>query len=181
MNQLFELSKLDARQTQPIFEPFSITDLVQDVVMKFQPVAEKQRVNLTASLPKKLPQVFADIGMIERALSNLIENAVRYTPEGGYVKVEITEESHKIHVRVSDTGIGISQTDLPHIFDRFYRVDKSRTRDTGGTGLGLAIAKRILDIHESLIDVSSELDVGTRFSFDLHTSPQKNVPALQPE
>jgi len=171
VEQLFELSKLDARQIEPNFESFSLSDLVQDIVMKFQPVAEKKTIHLIAHMPEKLPQVEGDIGLIERALSNLIENAIRYTPDAGKVSICIEQpKGESLRVKVSDTGCGIDQKDLPYIFDRFYRVEKSRARATGGTGLGLAIAKKILDIHDSAISVDSKVDVGTDVSFELEIS-----------
>jgi signal transduction histidine kinase len=167
VEQLFELSKLDAKQTRPHPEPFSIADLVQDVIMKFKPRADKSRIDLQAVLPEQLPQVYADIGLIERALSNLIDNALRYTPEKGTVKIEIVKADQSIKVVVADTGSGIQEEELPLIFDRFYRVEKSRARSTGGSGLGLAIAKKILDLHQSSIAVESKVNVGTTFSFNL--------------
>lgn len=171
VDQLFELSKLDARQIEPQFEPFSICDLIQDVIMKFQPVAKQSGISLSAKFPEKLPLAYADIGLIERALSNLIENALHYTPQNGKVVIEVQPGAEKLNIRVIDTGCGIPEKDLPHIFDRFYRADKSRARETGGTGLGLAIAKRILEVHKSFISVTSELNVGTRFMFALQTPP----------
>jgi signal transduction histidine kinase len=167
VEQLFELSKLDARQIQPHLEPFSIADLVQDVVMQFKPAAEKSGIRLEAELPEQLPQVYADIGLIERALSNLIDNALRYTPEGGAVNVRIESGDKKVRVYVSDTGYGIEKEELPLIFDRFYRVEKSRAKTTGGCGLGLAITKKILEIHKSTINVESRVNAGTTFCFIL--------------
>ena len=167
VEQLFELSKLDAMQVQPQLEPFSIADLVQDVVMKFKAVADNSNIQLKAEMADQLPQVFADIGLIERALSNLIDNALRYTPEGGTVNIGIESTNKKVQVYVSDTGYGIDKKELPLIFDRFYRVEKSRAKTTGGSGLGLAITKKILEIHKSKIDVESKINVGTTFSFNL--------------
>jgi signal transduction histidine kinase len=177
VGELFELSKLDAKQIQPKAEPFSMAELTQDVVMKFKPQAEKQKVNLQANLAKDLPMVQADIGMIERALSNLIENALRYTPERGTVNVDLQNHRNKVRVVISDTGCGIPAEEIPKIFDRFYRIEKSRARAAettslaGGAGLGLAIAKRILDLHESEVSVQSALNAGTAFSFDLKAAP----------
>ncbi len=167
VSELFELSKLDAKQIQPEVEPFSIAELTQDVVMKFKPQAEKLRVNLQAALSKDLPMVHADIAMIERALSNLIDNALRYTPEAGTVKVDLQNHQDKVRVVVSDTGCGIPTEEIPLVFERFYRIEKSRARSSGGAGLGLAIAKRILDLHDSTISVHSAVNVGTTFSFEL--------------
>ncbi|MCB0265875.1 MAG: HAMP domain-containing sensor histidine kinase [Calditrichia bacterium] len=169
VEQLFELSRLDAMQVQPELEPFALGDLVQDVIMKFNVTAEKKGIRLRADVPGGLPQVMADIGLIERALSNLIDNAIRYTPENGTVKIEVVKAKNHLRVEVSDTGVGIDEQDLPLIFDRFYRVEKSRARSTGGAGLGLAITKKIIELHNSAIRVSSQRNVGTTFSFDLAT------------
>ena len=167
VSELFELSKLDAKQVQPKPEAFSMAELTQDVVMKFKPEAESRKVDLQASLPKDLLMVEADIGMIERALSNFIDNALQYTPEKGTVKVDLSKQNKKVRVVVSDTGVGIPEEQIPLVFERFFRVEKSRSRSSGGTGLGLAIAKRILELHESTISVKSVEQEGTTFSFDL--------------
>ncbi len=167
IGELFELSKLDACQIQPKTELFSMAELTQDVVIKFQPQAEKLGVTLETQFPEALPQVYADIALIERALSNLIDNAIRYAPEGGRVEVRLQEKDRKVWVFVSDNGPGIPAEDLPRIFERFYRIDKSRTRSYSGAGLGLAIAKKILEIHRSSIQVESQLHCGTTFSFAL--------------
>ena len=175
VEELFELSKLDAKQIQPKPEPFSIAELTQDIVMKFRPKAEKTKINLKTELPQNLPLVYGDIGLIERALSNLMENAIQYTPANGIVKVELSGIDHKIRISISDNGLGIPKDELPHIFERFYRVEKSRSREKGGTGLGLAIAKKILEIHDSDILVESEINVGTRFYFDLKTLDKRKI------
>jgi signal transduction histidine kinase len=169
VSELFELSKLDAKQVQPKPEQFSIAELTQDVVMKLKPQAEKNNIHLEPVFPKEIPLVFADIALMERALSNLIENAIRYTPTNGTVKVVLSNSNQKVRITVSDTGRGIPPQDLPYIFDRFYRVERSRNRTTGGTGLGLSIAKKILELHDSEILVESEVNVGTKFYFDLRT------------
>ena len=114
-----------------------------------------------------MPLVYADIGLVERAISNLIDNAIRYTPAGGLVRVAPLDEGDAVGVQVIDSGYGIPPEDLPHIFERFYRVEKSRARDKGGTGLGLAIAKKILELHGSTLAVQSALGKGTTFSFAL--------------
>ena len=103
--------------------------------------------------------------MIERALSNLLDNALIYTPEKGEGSVEVQEKDKEASVKVSDNGKGIAENDLPHVFDRFYRADKSRS--TEGTGLGLAITKKIIEAHQGTIEVQSHLNKGTTFQFDL--------------
>ena len=166
VGDLFELSKLDARQIEPQVEPFNMAELTQDVVMKFQPLAGEMGVALTADLPKDLPNVRGDLALIERALSNLIENAVRYTPGNGSVCVRLENTNHAVYVFVSDTGPGIPAEDLSRIFERFYRLEKSRT-SRHGAGLGLAIAQKIIELHNSRIKVESVVNEGTTFSFVL--------------
>jgi signal transduction histidine kinase len=165
VEDLLELSKLDAKQIKPKPEHFSISELTQDVVLKFKPQAEKQHITIQTNFPKVIPIVEADIGMIERALSNLIDNALIYTPSDGKVSVEVQEKEEKVAVKVSDNGKGISKNDLPHVFDRFYRGDKSRSSE--GTGLGLAITKKIIEAHHETITVESHLNQGTTFQFVL--------------
>ena len=165
VSELFELAKLDSRETQPHVEPFSLGELVQDVVQKFRLSAEKKNVRLQARLREDLGFVSADIGLIERVFENLIENALRYTPERGEITVALIPETDRITVWVTDTGCGIPQEELPHIFDRFYRVEKHERSD--GAGLGLAIAKRILELHGGSIRAESAVDRGTAFTFHL--------------
>lgn len=170
VDELFELSRLDANQVQPQAEAFSLAELTQDVVMKFQPKAEKLNIELKMALDKTVPLVCADIGMIERALCNLIDNALQYTPEKGVVQVKVFRNEQHVRVMVEDTGYGIPAEEIPHVFERFYRVEKSRTRASGGTGLGLAIAKKILELHQKSIFIKSALNKGTTLWFDLNVA-----------
>lgn len=167
VEELFELSKLDARQVEPKPESFSIAELMQDVVLKYRPQAEQAGVHLESKVPTKSIVISADIGLIERAVSNLIENAIKYTPEKGVVKVTLTEDNGRAHISISDTGSGISPQDLPHVFERYYRGGKNHTRKPGGSGLGLAISKKIIELHDSDLRVESQLNEGTRFHFKL--------------
>ena len=114
--------------------------------------------------------VSGDIALIERVLENLIENAIKYTPEGGHIRLSLVLGPGHIAARVSDTGVGIPKDQIPHIFERFYRVEKSRGEGPEGTGLGLAIARRILELHGSAIAVESKPGAGTSFSFELRTA-----------
>ncbi len=171
VNELFELSRLEARQIQPHREPIALGELVQDVVIKFQPQALERHIGLTSAIPVGLPFVDGDIGMIERVLSNLIDNALRYTPRQGSVLVMLTAAGDGVKVSISDTGYGIPAQDLPHVFDRFYRVDKSRSRDSGGSGIGLAIVKHILEMHGCDIVVERTSPAGTVFAFQLSALP----------
>lgn len=167
IDDLFELSKLESGEIRPEMEQFPVAELVSDVVQKFSLNAEQRGVRLEARLPQGATEVRGDIGLLERVLDNLVENALRYTPSGGIVRVSVTDQGEEVEVRVADTGCGIPKEDIPRIFDRFYRVDKSRSEDPGGTGLGLAIAKRILALHNSVIGVASRPEKGTTFAFRL--------------
>jgi signal transduction histidine kinase len=165
VHELFELSKYEARQIEPKLERFSLTELIQDVAVKYRSRAEQQKIALSALLPEKLYFVQADINMIERVLSNLIENALAHTPSDGRVSVELRELGGQARVRVIDSGTGIDQRDMPFIFDRFFsgrREDSPR-----GSGLGLAIAQKIAELHGSRIQVESEPGRGSVFYFEL--------------
>ncbi|MDH3252145.1 MAG: HAMP domain-containing histidine kinase [Ignavibacteria bacterium] len=165
VHELFELSKLETNQVRPHPEPFSLPELINDLTMKFSPQAEKLGVRLSATTQQGLPFVRADIGLIERVLQNLIENAIKFTPRGGMVVVEAVRTDGKVLTRVRDSGIGIPDEELPHIFNRFYRA---RTKhDTPGTGLGLSIARKILELHGEEISVKSRMNEGTTFTFEL--------------
>jgi two-component system OmpR family sensor kinase len=166
VNELLELAKLDSYEVVER-EPFNLRELVQDVVQKFQLKAKKEQISIVTNIQEGLPFVNADIALIERVLENLIENAIHYTPQGGSIRLVLAPDKGEISVQVSDTGRGIPEQELPHIFDRFYQRDKSRKGDGGHSGLGLAITKRILELHNRPIEVSSRPGSGTTFSFQL--------------
>ena len=165
VEELFDLARLDANEVQPVPEPFSLPELVQDVVHKFELRARQHNVVLLARYDETLPFVVGDIALIERVMTNLLENALRHTPAGGTVTVAIRTVGETVAVQIIDTGSGIADEDLPYIFERFYQSDKMRTR--GGAGLGLAIARRIVELHGRTIHADSTLGRGTTFAFDL--------------
>ena len=167
VDDLFQLARLDAGEVKVVFEPFSLGELAQDALQKFALTAEQKGVTLRADIPADLPPVGGDIGLIERALDNLVENAIRYTPAEGVVKVALVRRADGVEVRVIDTGAGIPAVELPRVFDRFYRVEKSRGDDGGGAGLGLAITRRIVELHRSTIEARSQVGRGTLFRFRL--------------
>jgi signal transduction histidine kinase len=167
VHELFELSKLEAKQIQPKLESFSLAELAQDVVMKYKNQAEKTKVTLNSQIPPDLPYVTADIALIERVISNLLENAIDYTSADGLVSIELHKKKGNIRTIISDSGSGISSDDLPYIFDRFYKSKISRSKNKSSTGLGLAIANKIIEAHHSTITVKSQINKGTTFFFDL--------------
>jgi two-component system OmpR family sensor kinase len=167
VGELFELAKLEAREVTVQAESFPVSELIQDVVQKFDLDAQRRRLTIRAEVDGDLPFVNGDIALVERVLQNLIDNALRHTPAGGTVTVTAQARAHEIGITVADTGTGISKDHLPHVFERLYRVDKSRDASSGGAGLGLAIARQIVELHGGRIAVESEVGRGTAFSFSL--------------
>lgn len=170
IDELFELAKLDAGEARPRVEAFSLGELVQDVVQEFHLRSAERGVRLEACPSADLPFVEADIAMVERVLENLIENALRHTPEGGRVTVRLAPDGHLLHVEIEDTGCGIPPEQVPRIFERFYRAGTSGS-GPGGGGLGLAIARRILELHGCPIEARSTPGQGTTFAFGLPVVP----------
>ncbi len=164
---LFELSKLDSATVTPHVEAFSMAELVQDLAMEFQLDAERKDIALRLDVASEAKMTLGDIGLIQRVLENLVRNAIKFTPEGGDITISIDERPQSLAIAVTDTGPGIPQQDLPRIFDRFYRSVQGEEARSDSAGLGLAIVKRILDLHDSRIIVSSKLDAGTKFEFEL--------------
>jgi len=169
IGDLFELSKLDSASIHPTLEAFSMAELLHDTVQEFRLEAEKRKLDLTIDAPDDPSIVYADIGLVQRVLENLIRNALKFTPDGGKISIRIDPKPGAVAIAVEDTGCGIAEEDLAHVFDRFYRAENGAGENTDSTGLGLAIVRRILDLHGSRITVSSQLDRGTRFEFDLPT------------
>jgi len=145
--------------------PLALAELASDVVQKFALAAGDAGVELASRAEPGLPLVDADLGLIERVLDNLIDNALQHTPTGGAVRITIDAFADGVRVRVADTGAGIAAADLPHVFDRHWRGGASGR--TGGAGLGLAIARRIVEMHGTTIQVESEPAHGTCFTFTL--------------
>ena len=167
VDELMELAKLESLERKVSRESFNLAELAQDVGQKFRLRAEEKQITIRTDIEKEIPFAHADIGLIERVLENLLENAISYTPKGGTVGLSIKSENGEIAVAVIDTGMGIPEAEIPHVFERFYRLDKGRGKGTEHHGLGLAIAKRILELHERSIHVQSVLNYGTTLSFSL--------------
>jgi signal transduction histidine kinase len=156
---------VEERESNPNPEPFSIAELVQDVQQKNLVFAEPKKIELKLDFPYDLPVVNADIGMMEKVLQNLLDNALKFTPQGGKITISLTPEKQDILVSVKDNGRGISPDALPHIFDRYQKAERTTANENEGLGLGLAIVKKILEVHNIEIKVESSKESGTVFSF----------------
>jgi two-component system OmpR family sensor kinase len=175
VEELFELARLDSCESVVYSEPFSMCELVQDVAQKYRLRAQEKSITVDVSLNRAAPPVYGDIAMMQRVLENLLENGLRHTPAGGRIRIGVDVDSGNVVVQVADTGCGIPEEDVPHIFERFYQREGHRS-DTDNAGLGLAIVRRILELHGSVIQVSSEPDKGTTFSFHIPSRPAVSGP-----
>jgi len=167
IDDLFEMAQADAGGLQLNLEPGSISDLISDTLERFSAQAGEGDIILQGSAGPGVDPVSMDSQRIGRVLSNLVSNALRHTPGGGSVTIAATRQPGKLLVSVEDTGEGIRPEDLPYVFERFYRGEKSRSRATGGAGLGLAIAKGIVQAHRGEIGIESTVGKGTRVWFTI--------------
>ncbi len=165
--RLLDLTRLQVKPKPQHPTPVSITEVIQDVVETLKPRAERQGINLVVDMADKIPPVYGSREDLFEIVVNLLDNAIKYTPSGGTVRVEAHEENGQVVIRVSDTGEGIPKESLHHIFEPFYRVDKARSRRIGGSGLGLAIVKALTDTYHGTIDVQSSPGKGTTFTVKL--------------
>jgi len=169
-DDLTDLSNIELGRISLRLEPTAVSDVADSILAIIAPRAVAGRVSVEAKLPAGLPEVVVDRDRLAQILINLVDNAVKYTPKGGHVRVEgRVAERGMVEVTVRDTGVGIPKADLPRLTERFYRVDKARSRDLGGTGLGLAIVKHLVLAHGGELDIDSELWKGTTVRFTLPT------------
>ena len=171
IDDLFELAQLDAGGLSLDLQPNSLSDLLSDTLESFSAMAAERGVTLRGELEERIDSVPMDANRIGRVLNNLISNALRHTPPGGEVQLSARRAAGSVEVAVSDTGEGFNSEDLPHLFERFYRGEKSRSRATGGVGLGLAIAKGFVEAHGGHIHAGLVPNGGARFVLTLPTSP----------
>jgi signal transduction histidine kinase len=170
IDDLQDLTLADAGELKLNCQPENITELIKHTVA-MQAHVEARGLSIITEIPDNLPLVNIDGRRIGQVLRNLIDNAVKHTGSGGIINVTAGSQHDSISISVSDTGEGIPEADLPNIFERFYRVDRSRNRATGGSGLGLTIAKRLVEAHGGTIEVQSELGKGSRFTFTISVNP----------
>ncbi|HUX61560.1 MAG TPA: ATP-binding protein [Ignavibacteriaceae bacterium] len=166
LNDLIDISMIESGEMKMSFRYFNINEYLKGIVQDLMPMAEEKNIKLIYHQVNDRLQLFGDKNKLRQALVNLIQNAIKYT-ETGQVEVFVEDEPKYARIIVKDSGFGIAEEDLSRIFERFYRVDKARSRAVGGTGLGLAIVKHIIEAHGSKIEVSSKVDIGSEFSFKL--------------
>jgi signal transduction histidine kinase len=168
VNDLHELAQAEARQLPMNFRETDMAALIRGEAAIFESVAAEKRIELQVEIGQPCPHVRADVDRLKQVLHNLLSNALRHTPEGGTITVRAGPDADALRIEVIDTGEGIPTEHLPYVFDRFYRVDPTRTRDTGGAGLGLAIVKAIVEAHEGRVSAHpNPPGPGTTFAISL--------------
>lgn len=169
VRDLLQLSKLDYQRKLDKVSEINLKKLLESVVTKLRMSVEEKNHSLVLDLKDVV--IKGDEDKLEQVILNILSNSIKYTPKNGVISVSIVENDHSAEVRIKDNGIGIPKEDLPRIFERFYRVDKARSRELGGTGLGLSIAKEIVELHQGTIDVISEVGIGTEVIVRLPKNP----------
>jgi len=169
LNDLIDISRIESGELKFSFRYFDLSDLINELVQTMHIRAEQRSVRVVLHLTKE-STVYGDKERLSQVLTNLLDNAIKYNIDGGTVEISTSTVDHGLRVRIADTGIGIPTEHLTRIFERFYRVDKDRSRAVGGTGLGLAIVKHILEAHESEPRISSDAGKGTSIEFTLRTN-----------
>ena len=170
VSELTELSRIEAGSAELKKEPVDLNELVNETITQLNPLANKQNVTLNAVLSEKLPHVNVDRDRISQTITNLIHNGIKFNHNGGSVTVITLFDDKMVTVKVNDTGVGIPKANLPHVFERFYKADKSRTNR--GSGLGLAIAKHTIEAHGGIIWAQSEEGKGSTFTFTIPIEPE---------
>ena len=163
ISDLLTLVKTDKGPDSLNKESVDMDDFMELILKRLKPLAEKRNIALSY---ESYGEIKASIDKVKftLAISNLIENGIKYNVDGGWIKVSLNSDHRNFYIKVADSGVGIPEDCIDHIFERFYRVDKARSRDTGGTGLGLAITKNIIILHKGTINVYSEPGKGTTFT-----------------
>jgi len=177
VNDLLDMASLQSGERRLDLNRIKMCRLVERVVQKVKPQAEEAGINLSGSISPGI-SVLCDVDRMEQVLLNLVYNALRHTPRGGEISVQVVADERFVTTVVSDTGEGIPEEDLPHVWERFHKVDKSRSRNKGGTGLGLAIVKQIVELHGGSVGVESELGVGTSFRFSIPRDTRSRAKAV---
>jgi signal transduction histidine kinase len=176
VDQLLELSRLESGDVPMVREQLALRPLVERVLTEIEVVSSRRDVEVSDRVPADLPAVYADAERVHQVLFNLLDNAVRFTPSGGRITITASRRNGAVDVAVADTGPGIAAEHLPRLFERFYRVDRARSRDEGGTGIGLAIARSVVEAHGGRIWAESEPGKGSTFTFELPVATETGAP-----
>jgi signal transduction histidine kinase len=166
-NDLLDLSRIEAKKWKIVKKPLVLAEVVTSVLAKVESKAKEKKQDISIDIPSKFPKIRADKESLTRVLVNLLDNAVKFTPEEGQIAVHALDEKENIRIVVEDNGIGIPREHLPRIFDRFFAVESSLTRKLAGVGLGLSIAKGIVEAHGGEIWAESTPGEGTKVHFTL--------------
>lgn len=167
LDELLNLSKIEERRIVHRWQQVQLLENINRVTAMFLPRTQEKNLELTVEAPPQMPTVYGDPDMLTQVLINLVDNAIKYTPAGGKITVRALVEEAVVRVEVEDTGVGIPPESLPRVFERFYRVDKARSRELGGIGIGLAIVKHIIKAHGGKINAESKVGKGSIFSLTL--------------
>jgi signal transduction histidine kinase len=176
VDQLLELSRLESGDVPMVREQLALRPLVERVLTEIEVVSSRRDVEVSDRVPADLPAVYADAERVHQVLFNLLDNAVRFTPSGGRITITASRRNGAVDVAVADTGPGIAAEHLPRLFERFYRVDRARSRDEGGTGIGLAIARSVVEAHGGRIWAESEPGKGSTVTFELPVATETGAP-----
>ena len=167
IDDLLELSQIESKAVPPAFQPVAIRRMIEELADRVRQPMQERHVTLDIAIPHDAPQVRGDPERLRQVFLNLLDNAITFNKPGGSITVTAIPNGDTLRVAVEDGGIGIPASDLPRIFERFYRVDKARSRELGGTGLGLSIVKHLVELHQGGVEVESEPGVGSRFTITL--------------
>jgi len=167
LGDLIEISRIESGEMKMSFRYFDLSEFLRTTIAELVPTARQKNIELAMVDTEEEIQGFGDKERLKQVMVNLVDNAIKYTPPGGRITVTCAEEGNGVRITVTDSGVGIPAEHLPRIFERFYRVDRERSREAGGTGLGLAIVKHIVEAHGSKVEIESEVGRGSTFSFSL--------------
>jgi len=170
IQDLESISQLESEEIKLEITEWNLRDLISEIIEQFEIKAKKKKIKLLHDRKSTNFDVLADKGKMGQVLSNLISNSIKYGKKNGTTKISCHQDKGKNWIVIRDDGIGVSEKNVSRLFERFYRVDKSRSRDQGGTGLGLSIVKHILEAHNQTINVKSEIEKGTKFTFSIHSN-----------
>lgn len=167
INDLLDLSRLQSGKTTLDMQRIDIIELISNVSAKFKPIFDSREIDFMFDKPDGFIFILADGDKVEQLMIIFIDNAIKYTPPGGSIRISLAQHEELVGISIKDTGVGIPEEDIPYIWDRFYKVDKSRTGKSSGTGLGLSIAKNIIELHGQRVTVESKVGEGTAFEFTM--------------